>query len=105
MACRLRSAATPTPPPAAGRLGDEFFPGSAGDQLVHLIDVMKKAAVEAGRDPEAIKVTAGGGMDVDGVKRLADLGVGRVVVPNLGGDPERWKQMLGAFAENVIQKL
>ena len=44
-------------------------------------------------------------MDVDGVKRLAELGVNRVVVPNLGGDPEGWKSTLGAFNENVISKL
>ena len=90
----------------AGRLGDEFFPGVAGgEQLPALIEVMRAAAVDAGRDPDAIGVTAGGAMDVDGVKRLAELGVNRVVVPNLGGDPEGWKSTLGAFNENVIYKL
>jgi len=87
----------------AGRLGDEFFPGvSTPDQLTELIGTMRAAATEAGRDPDAIGITAGGAMDVDGVKRLADLGVTRIVVPNLGGDPERWKSFLGAFGENVI---
>ena len=90
----------------AGRLGDEFFPGTAGaEQLAGLLDVMRKAAIDAGRDPDSIVVTAGGAFDPDGVKRLADLGVHRVVIPNLGGDPERWKQSLGAFAENVISKV
>ena len=90
----------------AGRLGDEFFPGVASlEQLTRLVDVMRAAAKDAGRDPHAIGVTAGGAMDLEGVKRLADLGVTRVVVPNLGGDPETWKSALGAFAENVIAKV
>jgi probable F420-dependent oxidoreductase len=90
----------------AGRLGEEFFPGVvSGDQLGGLIDVMRAAATEAGRDPDAIGVTAGGAMDVEGVKRLADRGVTRVVVPNLGGDPETWKSMLGGFSDNVISRL
>ena len=97
---------TPAAARRAGRLGDEFFPGVAGgEQLPALIEVMRAAAVDAGRDPDAIGVTAGGAMDVDGVKRLAELGVNRVVVPNLGGDPEGWKSTLGAFNENVIYKL
>ena len=90
----------------AGRLGDEFFPGVASlEQLTRLLDVMRAAAKDAGRDPHAIGVTAGGAMDLEGVKRLADLGVTRVVVPNLGGDPETWKSTLGAFAESVIAKV
>jgi probable F420-dependent oxidoreductase len=90
----------------AGRLGDEFFPGVAStDQLVELLGVMRSAAAEAGRDPAAIGVTAGGALDVDGVRRLEDLGVTRVVVPNLGGSPDRWKTRLGAFGDEVISKL
>lgn len=96
---------TPAAARRAGRLGDEFFPAAGVDQLPHLIDTMRSAAASAGRDPDAIAVTAGGVNDLDGVKRLADLGVSRVVVPNLGGDPERWKARLGAFAESVISRL
>jgi probable F420-dependent oxidoreductase len=87
----------------AGRLGDEFFPAPPGaDELRHLIEVMHEAAREAGRDPYSIEVTAGGALDVDGIRRLADLGVSRVVIPNLGGTPERWKESLGSFSEKVI---
>jgi probable F420-dependent oxidoreductase len=90
----------------AGRLGDEFFPGvGTPDALTELISVMRASARDAGRDAEAIGVTAGGAMDLDGVKRLADLGVTRVVIPNLGGDPESWKSFLGGFSESVIAKL
>ena len=90
----------------AGRLGDEFFPGVVGgDQLGGLIGVMREAAKKAGRDPDSIGITAGGAMDPDGVKRLADEGITRVVVPNLGGSPETWKSMLGAFSDNFISKV
>ncbi|MGH9055783.1 MAG: hypothetical protein ACRDYY_07980 [Acidimicrobiales bacterium] len=72
------------------------------DQLARLIGVMRDSARETGRDPSAIAVTAGGASDPDGVRRLAELGVTRVVVPNLGGDPQRWKARLGSFADKVI---
>ena len=41
----------------AGRLGDGFFPGRTGDELVALLDEMRKAAADAGRDPDAIEIT------------------------------------------------
>jgi probable F420-dependent oxidoreductase len=48
----------------AGRLGDGFFPGrSTDDELVPLLDTMRAAAEDAGRDSDAIEVTAGGVMD------------------------------------------
>ena len=87
----------------AGRLGDEFFPGVAGfDRLGGLIEIMRASAAEAGRDPGAIGITAAGAADADDVRRLAELGVTRVVIPNLGGDPERWKARLGDFSTRVM---
>ena len=89
----------------AGRLGDGYFPGRARDEeLVPLFDEVRRAAKDAGRDPDAIELTAGGVMDVDGVKRYADLGVDRVVIPPLGFDAETLRQQLGTFADNVISK-
>ena len=97
---------TPAAARRAGRLGDEFFPGVGSlEQLEPLLSVMRTSAVEAGRDPDAIGITIGGATDVDTVQRFADRGVTRVVVPNLGGDPERWKSRLGAFANNVISRI
>jgi len=90
----------------AGRLGDGFFPGrGAPDVFVPLLDEMRRAAEEHGRDPDAIEITAGGPVDLDGIKRLADLGVDRVAVPMLGFDRESMLAGYGAFAENIIQKL
>lgn len=90
----------------AGRLGDGFFPAKTSpDELTGLLDEMRRAAKDAGRDADAIEVTAGGAMDVDGIKRYAELGVERIVIPPLGFDVETLKQQLGNFAENVIAKV
>jgi probable F420-dependent oxidoreductase len=90
----------------AGRLGDEYFPlAQIGEELIELIATMRSAAVEAGRDPDGIDITTGSTIDLEGVKRLADLGVSRVVIPNLGGGPESWRARLGGFAETVIAKI
>jgi probable F420-dependent oxidoreductase len=90
----------------AGRLGDEFFPGVGTlDQLQGLIEIMRASAVEAGRDPATIGITAAGAIDTDGVRRVAELGVTRVVIPNLGGDPERWRARLGGFSTGVMSHI
>lgn len=90
----------------AGRLGDGFFPGRGSlDDLAALLDEMRAAASDAGRDPDAIEVTAGGAMDAEGVKPYADLGVSRMVVPPLGYDLDTLREQLPRFADNVIAKL
>jgi len=89
----------------AGRLGDGFFPGRASDEeLRPLIETMRASATDAGRDSDAIEITAGGVFDLDGVKRFADLGVGRIVIPPLGFDLETLKGTVGNFADSVIAK-
>jgi probable F420-dependent oxidoreductase len=89
----------------AGRLGDGFFPGrSLPDELDPLLATMRASATDAGRDPAAIEVTAGGAFDIDGVKRFADLGVDRVVIPPLGFDLDTLERALGDFGDNVISK-
>jgi probable F420-dependent oxidoreductase len=90
----------------AGRLGDGFFPGRGKlDELSGLLDEMRAAAAEAGRDADAIEITAGGAMDVEGAKPYADLGVSRLVIPPLGYDLDTLRDQLGRFSENVIAKL
>lgn len=90
----------------AGRLGDGFFPGrgALGD-LAGLLDEMRSAAKDAGRNPDDIEVTAGGAMDAEGVKPYADLGVSRMVIPPLGYDLDTLRDQLPRFADNVIAKL
>ena len=65
---------------------------------------MRAAAKEAGRDADAIEITTGGGLDLDSVKRAADLGVDRYTIPPLGFDLENLRTRLGAFSETVIAK-
>jgi probable F420-dependent oxidoreductase len=90
----------------AGRLGDGFFPARGSlEDLTELFEVARVAAKEAGRDPSAIEMTCGGAMDVDGVRRFADAGADRIVIPAFGRDVEQYKQMLGSFGENVIAKV
>jgi probable F420-dependent oxidoreductase len=88
----------------AGRIGDGFFPGRGDlETLGHLLEVMRKAAVDAGRDPDAIEVTAGGAIDADGIKRYADLGVARMVVPPIGRDLESRQSFLAGFSGLIEQ--
>jgi probable F420-dependent oxidoreductase len=98
---------TPAAARRAGRVGDGFFPGK-GD-LPALLEEMRKAAEEAGRDPDAIEVTSGGasvlgGGDaaLDEVGRLAELGVDRVVVPPLTYNPTAIAETLARFGDEVI---
>lgn len=90
----------------AGRLGDGFIPGPASEeQLVTLLDTMRATAKDAGRDADAIEVTAGGVMDLDGVRRFADLGVDRIALPPMGFDLDTLREQLDRFSEQVIAKI
>lgn len=70
----------------AGRIGDGFFPGNGPiDELRPVIDNMRRAAEAAGRDPDAIEVSAGGGgRSVDDLvaraEQLRGLGVSRMLL-------------------------
>ncbi|MBN2623782.1 MAG: LLM class F420-dependent oxidoreductase [Acidimicrobiales bacterium] len=93
----------------AGRIGDGFFPAK-GD-LPALIDEMRKAAAEAGRDADAVEISgtsptvlAGGEAAVDEVGRLAELGVSRLIIPPLAFDPAAIGDALAAFGADVIAK-
>ena len=82
----------------AGRMGDGFFPAQGGlDELPHLLDVMRRAAIDADRDPDAIVVTAGGAFDAATAEKYAEIGVHRLVVPPLGATLEARVEFLGGF--------
>ncbi len=82
----------------AGELGDGFFPAITDvDKLKHLFRTMRESAEAAGRDPDAIEITATGGPP-DQIARMAELGVSRVFVPPMA--PDR----LAQFGEEVIAK-
>ena len=66
----------------AGRLGDGYFP--ARPVAPDLFDEMRRAAVAAGRDPDAVEITMSAPADPAEIGALARQGVGRVAVPVSG---------------------
>lgn len=91
----------------AGRLGDGFAPGAGGSALAECLDIMRQTAADAGRDPEAIEVTAfdpGGVLGADpagAVQELESMGVHRVLVPSFLFLSDT-RNSLAAFAERVM---
>lgn len=71
----------------AGRLGDGFFPGKGTmAEIAELVDIARQTAVDAGRDPEAIEMTAGhpglfGPDPVAAAQELAAAGISRSIIP------------------------
>jgi len=90
----------------AARYGDGFFPGVTEDEkLKSLLAVMREECKKVGRDPSTIEVTSGrAAPDPESVKRLADLGVSRFVLPPPAFDPEGITKGLEAIG-NQIAKL
>jgi probable F420-dependent oxidoreductase len=71
----------------AGRLGDGYFPARGAP--TELFDEMRRAAVEAGRNPADIEITVAAPAEPAEIEALARLGVKRVAVPvnSAGGLP------------------
>jgi 2-methylisocitrate lyase-like PEP mutase family enzyme len=82
----------------------------AGYQCEYLIEVMRDTARDAGRDPDSIEITTGGG-DVfgsgalDSVAKLADIGVERIVIPPLAFDAGGIHDALARYGDEVIAKV
>ncbi|MCF8532625.1 MAG: LLM class F420-dependent oxidoreductase [Reyranella sp.] len=95
----------------AGRLGNGFFPsiGRPADTMP-LIDIARRAAEAAGRDPAAIEMLAGcpdllpgSGKDAEAaIKERAARGIGRIVLPSSAFMPNL-EESLARFGETVIR--
>ncbi len=93
----------------AGRLGDGFFPGRGSiAELAELVDVVHQSAADAGRNPDAVEITASHpGMLADPVgasQELASVGVARAILPAyllLGAEGAQAKAT--QLAETVVQ--
>jgi probable F420-dependent oxidoreductase len=95
----------------AGRLGDGFFP-SIGAQVdtLPLLEIVRRAAEAAGRDPSIIEMIAGcpGALPGSGQDPLAAInerrlrGVDRVVLP-IGPFLPRLEESLPLFGDRVIR--
>jgi probable F420-dependent oxidoreductase len=91
----------------AARLGDGFFPGRSGpDELPGLLEALGDECDAIGRDPAEVEITVvARRITPDVVKRHEDLGVSRLVMPPPAADPERLRDGLDAFADEVLAKL
>src|SRR5207249_3945450 len=91
----------------AARYGDGFFPAvGEPEKLRALFGVLREECRRIGRKPEEIELSAGRGRpDLDGVRRLQDLGVSRITMGPPGFDNEAVTRGLHDFAERVIAKL
>ena len=87
----------------AGSRGDGYFPGGALDARERgvQLDLTRAAAVEAGRDPDALEYTRWGPIDlsVEQVELLGEEGVTRIVVGASSTEPSEQRDELSAFAE------
>lgn len=63
----------------AGRIGDGFFPARGASE--ELINLARTTAIEHGRDPEAVEITASLPEDLETIPQLAAIGVKRLLVP------------------------
>jgi probable F420-dependent oxidoreductase len=72
---------TPAAARRAGHVGDGFFPLAArGDGLADIVEQVRRAALDAGRDPDAIEITADAPRTDAEAEVVRRLDVRRVVV-------------------------
>jgi probable F420-dependent oxidoreductase len=91
----------------AVRIADGYFPGEGdAERLGALITRLRQGAEDAGRDPDSIEVNAMFGIQmadpVAGVEQMAELGVGRVMVPAFFFAGDGGMDRLAAFGETAI---
>ncbi|BAN04439.1 LLM class F420-dependent oxidoreductase [Ilumatobacter coccineus] len=91
----------------AVRLADGYFPGEGdAERLGALITRLRQGAEDAGRDPDSIEVNAMFGVQmadpVAGVEQMAELGVGRIMVPAFFFAGDGGMERLAAFGETAI---
>lgn len=91
----------------AGRVGDGFQPlGLDGEKLAQRLALLRRTAVDAGRDPDAIELSLGGLLDVtdaDAIKRAEDQGADRLVISTRFGDLDVLTAQMTDFSESHIR--
>ena len=65
---------------------------------------MREAAEQAGRDPDAIELSAGGAADPDYLEQLAGAGIDHVFIQAYQPTIEAVKEGLQQIAEDIIPK-
>jgi len=99
---------TPVAARRAGRLGDGFMPGTAQPGKVReLFAIARQAAVDAGRDPDALELTAFPDRSlltdpVAAVDACREMGISRLVISPPSNDPATVGDLLARFGQDVI---
>jgi hypothetical protein len=69
------------------------------DELAQMIQIVQQARRDAGREHLPFEITSSSDPDLDRVRRLAEIGVTRVVA-RTGREPDR--DVINRFAEEVM---
>lgn len=90
----------------AGKYGDGFFPGNGEvDELLAIRDVMRRAAVDNGRDPDSIEFTAGCWSprrgSLDEVRYLEESGVDRLIIAPPSSNPDAIAEAMVELGERI----
>ena len=97
---------TPAGARRAGRLADGFFPtGRDPERLGDLFAIARKAAADAGRDPDCLELIAGGARDAAGAEALLEIGVSHIVTSISVTHPDDLSAALATYRAKVIDRL
>jgi probable F420-dependent oxidoreductase len=91
----------------AVRLADGYFPGEGdAERLGALLGRLRAAAEQAGRDPASIEINAMFGVQMAdpaaGIEQMAELGVGRIMIPAFFFAGPDGLDRLSEFGERVM---
>jgi probable F420-dependent oxidoreductase len=94
----------------AVRIADGYFPGEGDEQrLANLITRVRTAAEQAGRDPSSIEINAMLARQLAdplaGAAQLAEMGVGRAMIPGFVFGGPGGLDRLSEFGERVIKQV
>jgi probable F420-dependent oxidoreductase len=100
----------------AGRVGDGYYPHAISpDDFAARIETMRAAAIEAGRDPDAIELTVspaswkfGASFDLGAARAYAALGVTRLIVSAYeagGSEPADIERFVKRHQDEILAKL
>jgi alkanesulfonate monooxygenase SsuD/methylene tetrahydromethanopterin reductase-like flavin-dependent oxidoreductase (luciferase family) len=86
----------------AGRFGDGFFPTlTSTEKLSELFTIAREEAKKAGRNPDAIELSAMAAPKPDSVKALRNIGVSRVIMSPPSSDPAKLRAGLEKIATDL----
>lgn len=90
----------------AARYADGFFPAKGNEaRIKEMLEIIAQECARVGREPEEIEVTVPlPGFDLDAIKRYADMGVSRCIIPPMGNDVAGVLQGLEQFSEAIVRK-